>query len=149
VAEHAEITTGSGTVHIGNIDGTAVIKNSNGESSIGKVTGDLRVNSANGKISVGQTHAAVVVKTANGDIRLAEVSGGSVVAETACGKVDVGISDGIAAWLDLDTRFGNMHNEFDAAEPPRAGEETVEVRGRTSFGDIIIRRCSPTTNEHR
>jgi DUF4097 and DUF4098 domain-containing protein YvlB len=149
VADHADITTGSGAVQIGCIEGTAVVKNSNGETWIGEVTGDLRVNAANGKIFVDKTRATVAAKTANGDIRLSEVAGGSVVAETAFGKVDVGISPGVAAWLDVNTHFGNVRNGLDAAEPPRPGEEAVEVRARTSFGDITIRRSSAVGNEPR
>jgi hypothetical protein len=56
--------------------------------------------------------------------------------------VEVGIRDGVAAWLDLDTRFGKVHNDLDAAEQPAPGEETVEVRARTSFGDITVRRAA-------
>jgi hypothetical protein len=136
----AELTTGSGTVRIDHIDGTAVVKNSNGDTWIGEVTGDLRVNAANGRISVDQAQATVAAKTANGDVRLGEVARGVVLAQTGFGKVDIGILDGVAAWLDLNTRFGNVHNDLDAAERPEPGEDAVEVRARTSFGDITIHR---------
>lgn len=138
---HAELTTGSGVVQVGGIDGTAVIKNSNGDTWIGEVSGDLRVNAANGKISVGQAHAAVAAKTANGDVRLGEVSRGAVLARTACGKLEVGIREGVAAWLDLHTHCGNVQNDLDAARP-EPGEDAVEVRARSSFGDITVRRVA-------
>lgn len=140
---HAEITTGSGAVRIVEIDGTAVIKNSNGDSWIGEITGDLRVNAASGKISVDQAHAAVEAKTANGDVRLGEVTRGAVLAQTGFGKLDVGIGAGVAAWLDLNTHYGNVYNGLDTAEHPEPGDEVVEVRARTSYGDITIRRCQP------
>ena len=142
-AGDAEVTTGSGAVRIDGIDGAAVVKNSNGDTWIGEVTGDLRVNAANGRISVDRAHATVAAKTANGDVRLGEVARGAVVAETALGKVEVGIRDGVAAWLDLNTRFGNVRNDLDAADRPGPGEDAVEVRARTSFGDITIRRSPP------
>ena len=100
------------------------------------------MNAANGRISVDQAHAAVTAKTANGDVRLGEVARGAVVAETAAGTVEVGVRDGAAAWLDLNTRFGNVRNDLDAAERPGPGEDAVEVRARTSFGDITINRSS-------
>ncbi len=134
-------STGSGVVRIAAVDGSAVIKNSNRETWVGDVRGDLRVNAANGSISVDRAGATVTLKTANGDIRLGEVAPGAVVAQTAFGKIDVGIRDGVAAWLDLDTRFGRVHNDLADAERPDAGEETVEVRARTSYGDINIRRA--------
>jgi hypothetical protein len=136
----AELTTGSGAVQIDRIDGAAVVKNSNGDTWIGEVTGDLAVNAANGKISVDQAHATVAAKTANGDVRLGEVTHGAVLAQTGMGKVEIGILDGVAAWLDLNTRFGNVNNDLDAAERPEPGEDAVEVRARTAFGDITIHR---------
>jgi hypothetical protein len=140
VLDHAELTTGSGAVQIGSIDGTAVVKNSNGDTWIGKVTGDLRVNAANGKIAVDQAHATVAAKTANGDVRLAEVARGAVLAQTGLGKLDIGIRDGVAAWLELNTRHGNVRNGLDAVGLPEPGEDTVEVRARSSYGDITVHR---------
>ncbi|MDQ1499523.1 MAG: hypothetical protein QOI86_2863, partial [Actinomycetota bacterium] len=112
---HAELTTGSGSIRADSIDGTAVVKNSNGDTWIGEITGDLRVRSANGTIVVEQAQATVGAKTANGDVRIGEVSSGAVVAETAYGKVDLGIRDGVPTWLDLVSGYGTVHSDLDAA----------------------------------
>lgn len=136
----AELTTGSGAVEIGSIDGPGLVKNSNGDTRIGEVSGDLRVNAAKGKISIGQAHAAVTAKTAFGDVRLGEVARGAVLAQSGFGAVEVGIRDGVPAWLDLHTGFGNVQNDLGAAERPEPGEDAVEVGARTSYGDITIRR---------
>ena len=136
----AELTTGSGAVRIDRIDGAAVVKNSNGDTWIGEVSGDLRVNAANGRVSVDRAHATVAAKSANGEVRLGEVAHGVVLAQTGFGTVEIGIRDGVAAWLDLNTRFGIVHNDLDAAERPEPGDDAVEVRARTSFGDITIHR---------
>jgi DUF4097 and DUF4098 domain-containing protein YvlB len=139
---HTQITTGSGAVRIGSVDGTAVIKGANGDTWIGDVSRDLRVIAANGSIAVDHSHATVIAKTANGDVRLGDVEGGTVVAQTALGKVDIGIRMGVAAWLDLNTDFGKVYNELEAAGRPQPGEESVEVRARSSFGDITVRRSA-------
>ena len=136
----AELSTGSGSVRIDRIDGAAVVKNSNGDTWIGEVTGNLRVNAANGRISVDRACETVAAKSANGDVRLGEVAHGTVLAQTALGKVEIGIRDGVAAWLDLNTRYGNVHNDLDPGQHPGPGEDAVEVRARTSFGDITINR---------
>jgi hypothetical protein len=136
----AEVTTGSGSVGIASVDGRAVVKNGNGDSWIGEVTGEARVNAANGRISIDHAHAGLVAKSANGDVRLGRVEHGAVVAQTAFGKVEVGIADHVAAWLDLDTKFGTVQNDLDAAERPGPSEEMVEVHAQTSMGDITIRR---------
>jgi len=138
----AELTTGSGSLRIDGIDGTAVVKNSNGDTWIGRVTGDLRVNAANGRIAVDQAGGPVAAKSANGDVRLGEVAHGAVLAQTAFGKVEIGIREGVAAWLDLNTRYGSVRNDLDTADRPGAGEEAVEVRARTAFGDITVHRSS-------
>ena len=138
----AELTTGSGSLRIDGIGGAAVVKNSNGDTWIGRVTGDLRVNAANGRISVDQASGAVAAKSANGDVRLGEVAHGTVLAQTGFGKVEVGIRDGVAAWLDLSTRYGTVRNNLDTADRPGVGEDAVEVRARTAFGDITIHRTS-------
>ena len=122
------------------LDGGAVIKNSNGDTWVGVASGDLRVNAANGSIAVDLAQASVVAKSANGDVRLGEVVRGSVVLETAIGDLEVGIREGTAAWLDVSSRVGRVHNALDAADAPEPSAETVEVRARTSVGDIVIRR---------
>ena len=127
-------------MRIDRIDGAAVVKNSNGDTWIGEITGNLQVNAANGRISVDQARETVAAKSANGDVRLGEVAHGTVLAQTALGKVEIGIRDGVAAWLDLNTRYGSVHNDLDLSERPGPAEDAVEVRARTSFGDITITR---------
>jgi DUF4097 and DUF4098 domain-containing protein YvlB len=140
VAGNAELHTGTGKVSIGTVEGTLVVKNSNGDTEIDAVTGDLRVRSANGSISVEQAGAGVEAKTSNGPIRLGEIARGSVEIGTAMGDLEIGIAEGTAAWLDVNTGFGQVHNLLESAAQPEKSDETVEVRGRTSFGDITIRR---------
>ena len=142
-AGHCDVATASGAVRLGFVDGTAAIRNANGDTEIGDISGDLRVGAANGTISVDRAQATVAAKTANGDIRLGEVVRGAVVAQTAYGRVDVGIRDGVAAWLDLNTAFGKVHNDLDAANRPAPGEDVVELKARTAYGDITIRRSAP------
>jgi DUF4097 and DUF4098 domain-containing protein YvlB len=100
----------------------------------------VRVRAANGDISVERAGAGVDAKTSNGSIRLGEVVRGSVLLGTAMGNLEIGIADGTAAWLELNTGFGHVRNLMDNAAQPDAADETVEVRGRTSYGDITIHR---------
>jgi hypothetical protein len=136
----AEIVTGSGGVRIGSVDGTAAVKNSNGQTWIGEVTGEARMSAASGNISVDVAHAGIVVKTAKGDVLIGEVERGAAVAQSAFGDLEVGVRDGVAAWLDLQTKFGDVRNKLEAAESPGATQDTVEVRANTAFGDITVHR---------
>jgi DUF4097 and DUF4098 domain-containing protein YvlB len=140
IAGDAEISTGSGKIQIGEVEGSAVIKNSNGDTTIGAVTGDVRVRAANGDISVDRAGTGVDAKSSNGNIRLGEVARGSVVLETSLGDLEIGVAAGTAAWLQVNTAFGHVRNLLEGASQPGESDETVEVRGRTSYGDITIRR---------
>lgn len=141
IAGDAEVTTGSGRIRIGHVGGSATIKNSNGNTDIGTVAGDARLRSANGDIAVGRASSGVNAKTANGSIRLGEATRGSVVLETSTGDLEIGISEGVSAWLDVKTSFGQVRNTLEEiAEPQEKPGETVEVRAHTGFGDITIHR---------
>jgi Putative adhesin len=139
----AEVKTSSGALRVVRVDGPATVKNSNGESWIGEVTGDLQVRASNGSITVERARADANLKTANGSVRVGEVFCGSVELETAAGRLEVGVHDGTAAWLDLQTVAGRVHNELDAASQPASSDQAVSVRARTSVGDIVIRRSQP------
>ena len=43
--------------------------------------------------------------------------------------------------LDLQTGFGKVQNDLGPAEAPAPGEDVVEVKARTAYGDITVRRC--------
>lgn len=131
---------GSGEVRVDRIAGSAVLKNTNGDSRIGEVTGDLRARAANGDILIGLAGADVTASSANGDVRIGEVTTGTVSIKTSNGELEVGVPAGTAAYLDLHTSFGNLHNRLDATAEPGPGEQTVEIRARNSYGDIIVRR---------
>ncbi|WP_433824671.1 DUF4097 family beta strand repeat-containing protein [Actinoplanes sp. CA-015351] len=140
IAGDADIATGTGRITVGEIDGNALIKNSNGDTTVDAVTGTVRVRAANGDITVRQAGAGADAKSSNGSVRLGSVARGSVVLETALGNLDVGIASGTAAWLDVNTSFGRVRNLLENAPGPDETDETVEVRGRTTYGDITIHR---------
>lgn len=141
VAHRAEVATGTGDVRFEELGEGAEIKNANGDTWVGVARGDLRVRTANGSVAVGSAHAGVSVKAANGDIRLGDVARGSVAVETHAGDLEVGIHEGTSAWLDLNASAGRVHNGLEAAERPEDAVETVEVRARTSIGDIVVQRA--------
>jgi DUF4097 and DUF4098 domain-containing protein YvlB len=145
VAGRAEVT-GTGQVHIGEIDGPAVIKNLNGVTWIGEVKGDLRCNAANGDITIERALGAVAAKTANGAVRIGEVVHGTIELGTSYGELEVGIRKGTAALLDVRSQFGSVRNSLNASDGPEPSDQRVEVRARTSFGDIVIRRSRGETN---
>jgi hypothetical protein len=141
---HADVRTSSGKIRIGRVDGSAVVKSSNGDLTVGEITGDVRLTTANGDIMVDQAGSAVRARTAYGSIRVGEVVRGDVVMDTAFGDLEVGVREGTAAWLDVDSRAGSVRSYLEEAAEPGPADETVTVRGRTAFGDVVIRRSTAT-----
>jgi DUF4097 and DUF4098 domain-containing protein YvlB len=135
---NVEASTGTGKIQIGEVAGTAIVKNSNGDTTIDAVGGDVRVRAANGDIHVGRAGGGVDAKTANGAIHLGEVVRGSVVLGSSNGDLEVGIARGTAAWLEVNTGFGHVRNQMESAPGPEESAERVEVRAHTSFGDITV-----------
>jgi DUF4097 and DUF4098 domain-containing protein YvlB len=137
---HAEIASGSGDVRATELAASAVIKNSNGDTWVGTAGGDLRIQAANGSIAVDRSRASVVAKSSNGDVRLGEVARGSVVLETSLGDLEVGIPEGVPAWLDARSVAGRVQNALEPGSAPDPAAESVEVRARTTAGNVLIRR---------
>jgi DUF4097 and DUF4098 domain-containing protein YvlB len=136
---NAEIVT-AGDMTIGTVAGDADVKNLNGRTWISRVGGNARVKSANGDVTIEDAGGDTTVKTANGDIRLGQVARGSAILETGSGGLEIGIREGTAAWIDANTRFGRIHNSLSPADDPDQSVETVQVRARTAFGDVLITR---------
>ncbi|MFF2962103.1 DUF4097 domain-containing protein [Streptomyces sp. NPDC057963] len=137
----AEITTSSGSLRVGVVDGPAVLKNSHGTTTVGAATGELRVSGANGDIEIRRAEGSVTATTAHGTLRVGEVARGTVQLETSYGAIEVGVREGTAAWLDVRSGSGQVRNTLAASETPGESEDTVEVRARTRYGNIDVRRA--------
>ncbi|WP_405798731.1 DUF4097 family beta strand repeat-containing protein [Streptomyces sp. NBC_01506] len=137
----AEITTSTGNMRVGIVDGPAVLKNSHGTTTVGAVIGELRVSGANGPVDIARAESSVTGTTTNGGLRVAEVARGTVQLETANGPIEVGVREGTAAWLDVNSNRGQVRNTLAASQTPDETEDTVKVRARTNWGNIDIRRA--------
>ncbi|MGW1956228.1 DUF4097 family beta strand repeat-containing protein [Streptomyces sp. NPDC001920] len=137
----AEITTSSGSLRVGHVDGPAVLKNSHGTTTIGAVTGETRVSGAHGDISIDRAEDSVTATTAHGTVRVAEVVRGTVRLETNYGAIEVGVREGTAAWLDVNSGSGQVRNTLIASDAPQETEDTVKIHARTKYGNIDVRRA--------
>ncbi|MGW3249927.1 DUF4097 family beta strand repeat-containing protein [Streptomyces fungicidicus] len=137
----AEITSSTGSLRLGFVDGPAVLKNSHGTTAVGTAMGELSVRGANGDIEIRRAEDSVTATLANGALRVDEVVRGAVQLETNYGAIDIGVRQGTAAWLDVSSGHGQVRNALTASGAPERTEDTVEVRARTRFGNIDIRRA--------
>jgi hypothetical protein len=142
VSGSAEVRAGSGDIRIGAVDGTADVSTSNGKLQLGVVTGPANVKCSNGSVSVDRALSDITAESSNGEVRIDEVVRGKVTAMSKNGSVEVGVREGSAAWLELNTGVGRVYNELTSSDAPEADEpvDKVEVHASTKLGDVTIRR---------
>ncbi|MEU8958193.1 DUF4097 family beta strand repeat-containing protein [Streptomyces sp. NPDC048518] len=140
----AHAASGSGEIRLGEIRGEVVAKNSNGPVGLGDIEGDVTVKTSNGSVTVDRAAADVSVKTACGSIQVGELVRGTSELETAAGKIDVGIREGTAAWLDVRTGGGVVRQSLEesgTSQAPADATDTLKLRARSGFGDITVHRA--------
>jgi DUF4097 and DUF4098 domain-containing protein YvlB len=143
VSGSAEVHAGSGDVRLGAVDGTAQVSSSNGKVRVGVVTGPATVKVSNGSVSVDRALSGISAENSNGEVRIGEVVRGTVSATTKNGSVEVGVREGSAARLELNTGLGRVYNELASSAAPEADEQVdrVEIHASTKLGDVTIRRA--------
>jgi DUF4097 and DUF4098 domain-containing protein YvlB len=143
VSGSAEVHAGSGDIRIRAVDGAAQVSNGNGKIRVGEVTGPATVKVSNGSVIVDHALSDITAENSNGEVRIGEVVRGKVSATTKNGSVEVGVRQGSAALLELNTGVGRVYNEIPNADAPAADEqvERVEIRASTKLGDVTIRRA--------
>ncbi|HEY6524309.1 MAG TPA: DUF4097 family beta strand repeat-containing protein [Solirubrobacteraceae bacterium] len=138
----SQIKTGLGDIDVERAD-SARLTTGMGDIDVGQVSGAAELSTGSGDIRAGELSGTTKIKNANGDVRVGEAIRGSVSARTGFGQIEVGIPYGTAAWLDLSTGYGEVRNGLDRSGPPKPGEESVEVRAHSGYGDITIARAYP------
>jgi hypothetical protein len=136
----SQMRTGMGDIRVEDA-AAARLSTGMGDIELGHVTGAAELSTGTGEIRAGEIGGAVKIKNANGDVRVAQAVRGSIEARTGYGQIEVGIPHGTAAWLDLSTGWGEVRNGLDRSGPPQPGEESVEVRAHSGYGDITITRA--------
>jgi hypothetical protein len=138
----AQVTASSGNVRLGEVDGTVEVKNSSGYCWIGQSTGDVRAKTAYGDVTIDRALGSVTARSNHGSVRIGEIWRGSVDVQTGYGGIEIGVRHGTAAWLELSSRKGRVHNALDTTDGPAQDADTVEIRASTNWGDILVRRAA-------
>jgi len=137
-----------GKVRIAEVDGSATVKSSQDGTFIGIAAGPIHVTSSYGDIEIDHALAPVVATTAYGKVRINDAVRGSIEMRSSYGGLELGIRQGTAAWLDLDAHHGSLRNALENASAPPGTDgseeqpDTVEVLGRTAWGNITVRRAA-------
>lgn len=118
----AQLGTASGDIRIDHADAPLHARAASGNVRVNRLSADLRASSASGDVSVSAT-------TASADLR------------TASGWLQVGVAQGLPAWLDLGSASGRIDLKLDADQPPADGDPYVSIRARSASGAISIFRA--------
>lgn len=135
----ARISTGSGSIHLDRVAQLARVRSGSGDIFIGQCGGRVMATSGSGSISVGTFEPPAEDPT--DDVKMAS-TWGDVDVRTASGDVQVGIPEGVAAWLDLRAHRGWVEVELDDTDEPDDEQPTVAVRAVTASGGISVRRSA-------
>ena len=141
VTGDATLETPAGHTQIVSATGNVVIRNGSTGPRIGRVGGNLQVRAGHGRIEVESVAGSVEARTAHGAVVIGVAAGADLDLKTSHGDLEVGIPDGRVVWLDLDTKYGRVASDFvPTGQEPTAGDPSVRIVGRTSYGDIRILR---------
>lgn len=136
-----DVHTGSGRVRLGIVQGAATVRSANGDVWISEAAGAVHVKTSNGSVTVDRAGADVSARTPNGSLRIGALVHGVAELRTAFGEIEIGVSEGTAAKVDVHTRMGTVHNHLTVADQPEPADQVADVHAQTSYGDIVIRRA--------
>lgn len=139
-ALHASIA--SGEVTIGQIAGRADIDGAAFTMRIGEVKGTVGFMSSGGQAWIDRADGTVTAQTGSGAIRIGRMSNGRARLTTGSGDIEVGISDGAAASVDVNSERGAVHNFISAPVEQGSSGAKVSVHARTRHGDITVQRVA-------
>ena len=132
----------SGGVAIGHIAGPANIDGSAFTMRIGEVTGTVEFSSAGGDFDIDRADGSITATTAGGAIRIGRMTRGQAKLMNGSGNIEVGIGEGTAATVDVNSERGAVHDYVSPQPNPDPSDHEVMVHARTRHGDIIIQRAA-------
>jgi DUF4097 and DUF4098 domain-containing protein YvlB len=85
---------------------------------------------------------SVTATTVSGAIRISRMTHGQAKLMSGSGDIEVGISEGTAAYIDVNSERGSVRNSVASPENADASDTKVTVHARTRHGDIIVQRAA-------
>jgi putative adhesin len=142
IAGRADIEGGAFAVRIGDVEGPAGITSSGGQVWIGHAAADLELSSGSGGFDIDHADGSVTATTASGAIRIGRLTHGQAKLMNGSGNIEVGISEGTAASIDVNSERGAVHDFVSSQGNSDPSDPKVMVHARTRHGDIIVQRAA-------
>jgi putative adhesin len=142
IAGHANVDGGAFAMRIGEVKGTVGLSSSGGQAWIGHASADLDLSSSSGDFDIDRADGSITATTASGAIRIGRMTHGQAKLSNGSGNIEVGISEGAAASIDVNSERGAVHDFVSQRGNPDPSDHKVMVHARTRHGDIIIQRAA-------
>jgi hypothetical protein len=135
----ADLIADHGGVQVGRVGGSANLRSKHGTIRADEIAGEAQLTGGYGDIDVDVVGSGAQARSAYGSVRIGRVARGEVSLTSSHGRLEVGIADTSAAWLDVDTN-GRISNDLEPRDDPSGFAETVSVHARSQDGNVVIRR---------
>ncbi|SMD24939.1 DUF4097 family beta strand repeat-containing protein [Kibdelosporangium aridum] len=142
VAGTVDIEGGAASVRIDAVAGTVRYQGSTGKVWIGHALSDVDLNGSSGSFDIDRAEGSVVAKASNCPIRIGQMTRGQAELTNASGGIEVGISEGTAAWVDATSTKGAVRNSLPSQDSPDQFDEQVKLYAHTRLDDIVIHRAA-------
>ena len=142
IAGRADIDGAAFAIRISEAGGTVGLSSSGGRAWIGHASADLELSSGSGAFDIDRADGSITATTASGVIRIGRMTHGQAKLMNGAGNIEIGISEGTAADLDVNSERGAVHDFVSPQGNADPSGDKVMVHARTRHGDIIIQRAA-------
>lgn len=142
IAGRANVDGGAFTMRIGEVNGTVGLTSSGGRAWIGHACAGLELSSGSGDFDIDRADGSITATTASGAIRVGRMTHGQAKLMNGSGNIEVGISEGTVASIDVNSERGAVHDFVSSPGNPDPSDHKVMVHARSRHGDIIIQRAA-------
>jgi DUF4097 and DUF4098 domain-containing protein YvlB len=136
-----KVKTGSGDVTIGPMGGDADIMAGSGDVTLETVKGTLKAKTGSGDVVIAGAGDRVDAMAGSGDVVVNRVERGEVYVKTGSGDITIGVAEGTAAYLDIQTVTGDVKSSLDVAAAPVDGDSRVSINVVSGTGDVVLQRA--------
>ncbi len=140
----ATVAFSSGTARIGHVGGGLQLKGTHGDSSVRSLAGPSRLETSSGSIEIGSSTATAAVRSAYGSVRVHDAVHGAIQVDASYGDIEIAVRPGTAVWLDANSEHGTVRTDLASDSGPVEDEHSLELRLRTGYGAISLRRSMPS-----
>ena len=142
IAERAHIDGTAFALRINEVEDAVKLSSSGGQVWIGHAAADLELSSSSCDFDIDRADGSVTATTASGAIRIGRMTQGQAKLKNGSGNIEIGISEGSAASVDVNSERGAVHNFVSSQGEPGVSDAKVSVFARTRDGDITIQRAA-------